>query len=207
MAVVHEAINRIVNSEDQRSLKCDHVYYTLLDCIVDNYFPATFYWSEKIDNVEEYVFDPESKGVINEIVSIRKGLLALKRFILPQREILYKLTHTEINFIGGGSRIYLRDVFDHLVKTYNTIEEQRDILSNLMDAHFSKTSAELNGVMKRLTIISTIFMPLTFIVGVYGMNFRYMPELEWHYGYFLVAFIMLALGLGFFWYFKKRKWF
>ncbi len=206
--VLHEVLERLVNGNENKELACEHVYYTILDTIVDSYFPVLNYWSTKIDEVEEYVFEAKpGEEVINRIIAIRKGLLALKRIIMPQREIMYRISHTNVNFISEETRMYLRDVFDHTAKSYDMVEEQRDMLSNIMDAHFSRTSAEMNGVMKKLTILSTIFMPLTFIVGIYGMNFKHIPELAWHYGYYFIMFVMAAAAAGFVWYFKKKKWF
>jgi magnesium transporter len=206
--IFHEVMERVLNGLERKSLSCDFVYYTVLDSIVDSYYPILTYWSERIDNAEEYVYDTKvGDEVVNKVVTIRKGLLALKRALIPQREVFYRISHTGISFIGEDIRDYLKDVYDHTSKSCDMIEDQRDMLSNLMDAHFSKTSAGLNEVMKRLTILSTIFMPLTFIVGIYGMNFRAMPELQWKYGYFLVMLVMFLTGLSLFIYFKKKKWF
>lgn len=208
LEVVHEALARIVNEPETDGLSCDYAYYTILDSIVDSYFPILSFWSDEIDKAEEHVFDRGSENdAINNVIHIRKGLIAAKRIIMPQREIIYRISHTNMNFIDEDVRAYLRDVFDHIEKLYTTIEEHRDLLSNLMDAHFSKASEGLNEVMKRLTVISTIFMPLTFIVGIYGMNFRNMPELGWRYGYFIILLLMVLVGVASVWYFKRKKWF
>jgi len=206
--VINEAVNRVKTGGERERLYCDYTYYILLDCIVDSYFPILAYWGEKVDDIEEYVFDTSTGDeTISKVIGVRKGLLALKRIIMPQREIIYRISHTNIKFVNDETRIYLRDVFDHIVKSCDAVEELRDNLSNLMDAHFSKASAGLNEIMKKLTVISTIFMPLTFIVGIYGMNFKFMPELGWRYGYFFIMFIMFLAGAGLLGYFKKQKWF
>lgn len=206
--LLHNVAERLMDSKDKIDFKCDRFFYAIIDSIVDTYSPALNYWSSKIDDFEELVFDTKAKDDITSIViPIRRGLLSIKRIVVPQKEIIYKFSHEENKYISDEIRIYFKDVYDHIMKSYNAVEEQRDILSNLTDAHFSKSSAALNVVITRLTLISTVFLPLTFIVGVYGMNFKYMPELEWKYGYFAIMLFMAFLSGALVMYFKKKKWF
>ena len=206
--VMREVRERLLSGDEKRELQAEYAYYVVLDSVVDSYYPILTYWSARIDEVEELVYDMKrGDDMVYKTIPIRKGLLTLKRSLMLQKEVIYRISHTGVSFIGEETRIYLRDVYDHICKAFDTVEEHRDILSNLMDAYFSKTSAGMNEVMKRLTVISTIFMPLTFIVGVYGMNFNNMPELAWRYGYYIILGVMVLLAGISIWYTKRKKWF
>ncbi len=202
-----EILVRIASEAEDVYKDSSNIYYTIIDTLIDNYFPLLTFWSNKLDTLEEDILEDSKSEIIERIMYVRKNLLKLKKIFTGQREVIYKISHNHIKFITKENKIYLKDVFDHIVKLCSTLEEYRDWASSLMDAHFSYSSSKLNENMQRLTSISIIFMPLTFIVGLYGMNFEHMPELKWRYGYFWVLFIMLAIALGLITYFKRKKMF
>jgi magnesium transporter len=133
-------------------------------------------------------------------------MIYLRKAVWPLREVINSLERGETPLVQDATRLYLRDVYDHTIQVIDTIETYRDMVSGMLDIYLSSVSNRLNAVMKVLTIIATIFMPLTFIAGVYGMNFKHMPELEWRYGYFLIWVVMILIGVFMLIYFKKKKW-
>jgi magnesium transporter len=133
-------------------------------------------------------------------------MIFLRKSIWPLREVISELERGESSLIKETTVIYLRDVYDHTIQVTDTVETFRDMISGILDVYLSSISNKMNEVMKVLTIIATIFIPLTFLAGIYGMNFKYMPELEWHQGYFAVLFLMVIVGLVMLIYFRKRKW-
>jgi magnesium transporter len=137
---------------------------------------------------------------------LKKVLIQLRRSVWPLREVVAGMQRDDSDLIEGSTRIYLRDVYDHTIHVIDTIESFRDSIAGLLELHLSSMSNRMNNIMKVLTLVATIFIPLTFIAGVYGMNFRYMPELEWRWGYPAVWGIMLGLGLLMVFYFKNKKW-
>ena len=189
-----------------RKMGADYLLYTLLDAIVDNYFVVLDKVGEKVEGIEEAMLAKFSRTNLTKIHDLRRDMILLRKSLWPLREVITALTRRETPLIKEATTIYLRDVYDHTVRVIETVESNRDLLSVLMDIYLSSLSNRMNEVMKTLTIISTIFMPLTFIAGVYGMNFENMPELRWHWGYPLVMLSMLLLGIGMVIFFKKRKW-
>lgn len=189
-----------------RGMGADYLAYSLLDVIVDNYFLIMERMGEVIELYEEsLVINPRSEW-LNEVYGLKREILFLRRSVWPLREVITKLERDESNLIDQKTGIYIRDLYDHTIQVIESIEIYRDMISGLLDLYLSSVSNRMNEVMKVLTIIATIFIPLTFIVGVYGMNFDNMPELRWQYGYFLIWGIMIALGIGMFIAFKRQKW-
>jgi magnesium transporter len=189
-----------------RGMGADYLAYSLLDVIVDNYFLIMEKMGEVIEEYEEnLVLNPRAEW-LNEVYSLKREILILRRSVWPLREVITKLERDESNLIDEKTGIYIRDLYDHTIQVIESIEIYRDMISGLLDLYLSSVSNRMNQVMKMLTIIATIFIPLTFVVGVYGMNFDYMPELRWKYGYFLIWGIMISLGVGMFITFKRRKW-
>ena len=198
---------RIRNNKGRiRKMGADYLAYTLLDAIVDNYFIVLEKMGEKIEVLEEKlvtVSTPETFGVIHHLKS---ELIFLRKAVWPLREVIGGLERGESPFMSESTRIFLRDVYDHTIQVIDTVETYRDMVSGMLDIYLSSVSNRLNAVMKVLTIITTIFMPLTFIAGIYGMNFKYMPELEWPWSYPIILLLMFGVGLFMLLYFKMRKW-
>ena len=189
-----------------RKKGADYLAYTLLDSVVDNYFTILEKIGERIELLEEELVENPSTQTLQEIHSLKSGMIFLRKSVWPLREVISGLARGESSLIKETTVIYLRDVYDHTIQVIDTVETFRDMISGMLDVYLSSISNKMNEVMKVLTIIATIFIPLTFLAGVYGMNFRYMPELEWHGGYFAVLFLMVIIGLGLLIYFRKKKW-
>lgn len=206
---VFESIRQtIVNGKGKlRKLKADYLFYRLIDSIIDNYFIILEKIEERIYFMEEDLISNTSQQLLNDIYSLRREVNSLRRSIRPLRELVKKLQSEELALITEATSVYLRDVHDHTIQIIDTIDSFRDILSGLFDIYLSKVNNKMNEVMKFLTSIATIFIPLSFIVGVYGMNFKNMPELEWKYGYFGVLFFMFSILITMLIIFRKKKWF
>lgn len=184
----------------------DYLAYALTDTIVDHYFVILERIGEKIEDVEEVLLTNPTNQTMQAIHAMKRDMVHLRRSIWPLREVTSALEKGESPLIHSSTRIYLRDVYDHTIQVIDTIESSRDILSGMLDIYLSSVSNKMNSVMKVLTIIATIFMPLTFIAGIYGMNFIFMPELGWRMGYPAVLIIMLIIGLAMVVYFRRKKW-
>jgi magnesium transporter len=199
--------DRILNNKGLiRGMKADYLTYALIDAVTDNYFLTLERLSERIEAIEEQLVKDPQKETINEIHKTRRETLMLRRAVLPLREVVNGLQRSEITIIEKSTKIYLRDVYDHMVQIMDVMETFRDMLSNMVELYMSSMNVRLNEVMKFLTVIVTIFTILTFIVGNYGMNFRNMPEIEWKWGYPTVLIGMLVLSLIMLIWFRKKKW-
>lgn len=180
--------------------------HAVIDKVVDNYFPTVF-------RIEDELFDLESSRTtridykMDQVFELRAQLLKLRRTIFPMRDLLYRIVNSERIHGIEPFRAYFTDIYDHLLKLSEVIESNRDMTSDIRDSYISINSNRMNKIMKTLTVITTIFMPLTFIAGIYGMNFEVMPELTWRYGYFAVLVVMLSVGAGMFFWFKSKGWF
>ena len=190
-----------------RTAGADFLLYLLLDAIVEGYFDVLETLSDKIDALEERVMTDASQEQLHDIRNIKKTLLAMNRHIWPIRDVASLMGKESTELIRSSTEPYIRDIYNHIVQVIDSTETCRELLSGLTDLHISSTSYKLNEIMKVLTIISTIFIPLTFLAGVYGMNFRYMPELGYRWGYGAVWVIMLVIAGLMVYYFKKKKWF
>jgi magnesium transporter len=190
-----------------RNSGADYLLYLLLDAVVEGYFDVLEVLNEKIDTLEEQVIARTSQEHLNTIREIKKSLLRLNRYIWPLRDVASLMGKESTPLIAAATEPYLRDVYNHIAQAIDSTETSRELLSSLTDLHISNTSYKLNEIMKVLTVISTIFIPLTFIAGVYGMNFRYMPELSWPWGYGIAWILMLLIAGCMVYYFKKKKWF
>ena len=189
-----------------RKMGADYLVYSLLDSIVDNYFIILEKLGERIELLEEKLIINPVPETINLIHKLKREMIFLRRSVWPLREVIGSIERGESSLIKGSTNIYLRDVYDHTIQVIDTIETFRDILSGMLDIYLSSVSNRLNAVMKVLTIIATIFMPLTFIAGIYGMNFKYMPELEWRLGYPVILLTMVSIGVLMLVSFRKKKW-
>lgn len=196
-----------------RKQGADYLAYTLLDSIIDGFFPVLEDYGERIEELEEEVVAKPTRQTLNKIYRIRRELLALRRSIWPQRDAINILIRDGSDLISENVQVYLRDCYDHTVQVLDIVETYREISSGLMDVYLSAVSNRMNEVMKLLTVISSIFIPLTFIAGVYGMNFNTetspwnMPELNWYWGYPLCLLSMAAIASGLIFFFWRRGWF
>lgn len=190
-----------------RSAGADHLCCLLLDAIVEGYFDVLEVLSDRIDDLEEQVMVTTSQEHLLAIRQIKKSLLMVSKYAWPLRDVISLLGKDSIQLIRPATEPYFRDVYGHIIQAIDSTDNLRELLSGLTDLHISNTSYRLNEIMKVLTIISTIFIPLTFIAGVYGMNFKYMPELPQRWGYPAVWLVMVLISGGMVYFFKKRKWF
>ena len=189
-----------------RKRSCDYLLYRLIDTIVDNYFVVTEYFSEINDDLEEQVLQNPNTKVLQKIQHRKRQLGIFRRAVTPLREIIYLLLKDENKLIDTEIYRYFHDVQEHIVQVHEVIDSQRDMMMGVMDLYQSGISGKMNQVMQTLTIIATIFIPLTFVVGVYGMNFYNMSELKWRYGYLGVWIIMIVIVLSMLYYFKRKRW-
>jgi len=198
---------RIRNNKGRiRKLKADYLAYALLDAVVDQYFLIMEKLGERIEVLEEELVARPKTDTLREIHNLKREMIFLRKAVWPLREVIGGLERGESSLIQDPTRIYLRDVYDHTIQVIDSIETFRDMVSGMLDIYLSSISNRLNAVMKVLTIIATIFMPLTFLAGVYGMNFKHMPELEWRWGYPALWLVMIAIGVSMLVYFRKKKW-
>jgi len=189
-----------------RRLGADYLIYSLIDAVVDNYFSILEALGEKIEVLEEKLVTRPTSDTLHDIHYLKREIIFLRKTVWPLREVISSLQRGDSILVQDSTRLYLRDVYDHTIQLIDTIETYRDMVTGMLDIYLSTVSNRLNAVMKVLTIIATIFMPLTFIAGVYGMNFKYMPELEWRYGYGMIWGLMIGIGLSMIFYFRKKKW-
>ena len=198
---------RIRNNKGRiRKMGADYLTYALIDAIVDSYFIILEKLGERIEFLEEALVTQPTTKTLREIHSLKREMIFLRKAVWPLREVISSLERGESSLIQESTRVYLRDVYDHTIQVIDSIETFRDMVSGMLDIYLSSVSNRLNAVMKVLTIITTLFMPLTFIAGIYGMNFKYMPELEWPWGYPLVLLVMLGIGISMLIYFRRKKW-
>jgi len=198
---------RIRNSKGRiRKAGADYLMYALLDAVVDSYFSILEKLGEKIELLEKQLLSQPSDETLEQIHSLKREMIYLRRCIWPLRELISGLQRCEASLISDSTGLYLRDTYDHTIQVIDTVESFRDMTSGMIDLYLSSLSNKMNVVMKVLTIIATIFIPLTFIAGIYGMNFKYMPELEWGWGYPLVLLVMLIIVVCMLTYFRRKKW-
>ena len=190
-----------------RRKKPDYLLYRLIDIIVDNYYVVLDEIGQQIEQIEDDIYHNPSSKEFQKIQRIKKELIFLRKALYPLRDALSKLIKDESGFIESQNARYFSDIYDHVVHLIDSMDTYKDLTTSLMDIHINTLNTKMNEVMKVLTVISTIFMPLTFIVGVYGMNFEYMPEIPWKWGYPVVWGIMILIGGAMLRYFKFKKWF
>ena len=195
-----------------RGAGVDYLMYTIMDIAVDGSFPVLEHLGEQIEDLEAKVLDSPGKELLQRMQRLKRELLVLRRFLWPQREILGNLMRDEHKLVTSATKVYLRDCYDHTIQTMDLLESYRDMITNMLEVYLSSVSLRLNEIMRVLTLISTIFIPLTFLVGVYGMNFSHpsspwaMPELHWAYGYPALWVFMLSLAVGMVFLFWRKKW-
>jgi len=198
---------RIMNAGGRiRKRGADYLVYALLDTIVDHYYLVMDKLEEVIDAHEQEVLSNPSDMTKGNIHRLKLQVLSLRKSVHPLREAINAFSRSENAFVQDGTRVFIRDIYDHTIQIIDSIESWRDIINGLFDLYLSQLSYRMNNVIQVLTIISTIFIPLTFLAGVYGMNFDNMPELHWKYGYFMVWGVMVFTALGLLYLFRRRKW-
>jgi len=189
-----------------RKTGSDYLAYALLDAIVDNYFLILENVGEKIEETEEQLATNPNPETLQLIHALKKEMIFLRKSIWPLREMVSGLERCESSLIHESTGAYLRDVYDHTIQIIDTVESYRDMISGMLDIYLSSISNKMNEVMKVLTIFASIFIPLTFVAGIYGMNFEFMPELGWHWGYFALLGFMAFVGVSLVVYFKRKRW-
>lgn len=189
-----------------RKAGADYLLHALLDSIVDSYFLILDHLGERIETLEDMLIGQPSPATLRLIQALKRQMLPLRKSVWPLREMIGSLSRSGSPLIREPSLLYFRDVHDHAIQVIDSLETYRDTLSGMLDIYLSTVSNRMNEIMKVLTIIATIFMPLTFLAGVYGMNFKHMPELEWPWGYFAIWGVMLLVAGVMLIFFKKRKW-
>ena len=189
-----------------RKMGSDYLSYALMDAIVDNYFTILEKLGDRIEVFEEELVVNPKPETLQAIHDLKREMIFLRKSVWPLREVINRLERWESSLISKSTAIYFRDVYDHTIQVIDSVETFRDMLSGMLDIYLSSVSNKMNEVMKVLTIIATIFIPLTLVAGIYGMNFRFMPELEMAVGYPIVLLIMLCVGVVMILYFRKKRW-
>jgi len=189
-----------------RSRGCDYLTYALLDMIVDHHFLLLESYGNTIETIEESIVESPKEVDRHSIHSLKQGLLVLRRSIWPMREVVAQIERGDFKLFQKSTRVYIRDLYGHIVQAMDSIESYRDALGSLHDMYMTFVSNKMNEIMKVLTVIATIFIPLTFLAGIYGMNFNNMPELHWKYGYFIVLGLMVAVAVLMLVFFRRRRW-
>ncbi len=188
-----------------RKAGADYLMYALLDAIVDNYFIVLEKIGEEVEILDDGLIEDPNPEILQMIHTLKRELIYLRKSVWPLREVIGNLERRESKFVQQKTTVFLRDVYDHTIQVIEATETLRDIVSGMLDVYLSSISNRMNEVMKLLTIIATIFIPLTFIAGIYGMNFKYMPELEMHWGYPVALGVMLVIFVGMVAWFKRKK--
>jgi magnesium transporter len=204
---IEEAWDRLLKEDHIEKWDPSHVFYNCLDGMVDNYFPHVDQIDDKLNKIEENSAGRSMEALLKDLYETRHDLLSLRHTITPMRDLLYRIINSQRLTSIEGKIAYFSDIYDHLLKLTEMVEASRELATDIRDSYISLNSNDTNHIMKVLTVITTIFMPLTFIVGVYGMNFRYMPELTWKYGYFGTLLLMVIIAVWMTIWFKKKGWF
>jgi magnesium transporter len=189
-----------------RKFGADYLAYSLIDLVVDNYFVELEKFGEQMESLEDAVVAQPSPQTLRHVHRFKNDMIILRKSLWPLREVIARLERRESPLISENLGNYFRDVYDHTIIAIDTVETYRDILSGMLDIYLSSMSNRLNEIMKVLTIIATIFMPLTFITSLYGMNFKHMPELQWEYGYFVVIGVVVVVAVSMLEYFRRKHW-
>jgi len=191
-----------------RDSGADYLMFGILEAEVDNYFSVAEFLSNKIEILEEKLFDDTGDDTIpQQTQELKKEILKIRKSVLPLREVINRLEKIETPLIEERTNKYIRDLYDHIIQVNESVETYREMIWGLMDMYMTTISNKMNEVMKVLTIMASIFIPLTFLAGIYGMNFDNMPELHLKYGYFYLLGIMVLVIVAMIWYFKRKRWF
>lgn len=197
---IHKSNSRI------RKMGADYLVYALLDIIVDNYFVILEKIDHQLEELEEELIKEPGPQALLKIQQAKRNITLLRKSVWPTREVINQFQHVESPLVSNSTRVYLKDVYDHAIQAIDTIEGFRDIVSGMLDIYISHINLKMNEVMKMLTVVATVFVPLTFIASIYGMNFDNMPELHYEWGYPIVLCVMLAIALFMLVHFRRKKW-
>ncbi len=189
-----------------RTANVDYLAYGLMDTAIDNYFPLLEAVSESLDVLEDNLFDQPTRSLLQQIQKFKRELIAIRRAVFAERDKINDLLRTHTDFFSAQTKVYLKDTYDHTIQVLDIVDSYKEITASLMDIYLSNVSNRMNQIMKVLAIISTVFIPLTFVVGVYGMNFDYLPELHWRYSYPIVMIGMGVLVILQFLFFWRKGW-
>jgi magnesium transporter len=181
------------------------MFYQIIDKIVDEYFPSIYLLEDQLNELEAK--DEGDDSLIEKVYEIRSQLLKLRRTVFPMRELMYRILNSERVIIPKEERVYFMDIYDHLLKLSDMIESNREMTADIRDSYVSMNSNRMNSIMKTLTVMTSVFIPLTFIASIYGMNFKYMPELSYRWGYYVVLAVMLIVGSGMIIWLWRKGWF
>ncbi|MCH1626896.1 magnesium/cobalt transporter CorA [Fredinandcohnia quinoae] len=204
---VKQVWDRLVSQKNVEKWDTFYVFYQILDKIVDNYFPLIYKIEDDLDKIEDNTQKKSMNQLLNELFDTRYLLLNLRHTVHPMRDLLYRMLNSQHLTGVKERREYFSDIYDHLLKLSEMIMANREVTADIRDSYLSLNAHQTNNVMKVLTIITSIFAPLTFIAGIYGMNFEYLPELTWKYGYFVSLGVMGVIGVAMLLWFKKKGWF
>jgi magnesium transporter len=207
MSPIEKVWERVHKDYRLSNLGTDFLCHAILDALVDEYMPLIDQMDDEVEILEDIVLEKPSPATLERLLMLKHSIMELRRVISPQREMVNRLTRDEFELIDPQSRFYFRDIYDHLVRIQDLSDTIRDIVSGAMDIYLNSTSLRLNEVMKALTIVSTIFLPLSFIAGVFGMNFAQIPTASHPLGFYICCAAMLVIGVAMLVYFRRRKWF
>jgi magnesium transporter len=200
-----EMLRQKLNSDKSNVIKgSKYLFYQIMDKIVDEYFPNIYQLEDGLNELETQEADDK---LIEEVYAIRSQLLKLRRTIFPMRELMYRILNSERVIIPKEERVYFMDIYDHLLKLSEMIESNREMTADIRDSYISINANRMNAIMKTLTVMTSVFIPLTFIASIYGMNFVYMPELSYRWGYYIVLFVMFIVGSSMILWLWKKGWF
>jgi magnesium transporter len=210
---IDEVFERIKNGRGRiRTSGADYLAYAIVDAVVDSYFPIIETYGDHMEKTENRIIAGPDNRSLHEVRRIKRDLLAFRRAVWPLREAINMFSRHDMPFVSDATRVYLRDCYDHIIQVIDMVETYRELSSGLMDTYMSSVGNRMNEIMKVLGVFATIFIPLTFIAGVYGMNFNpdaspwNMPELNWKYGYPVCLTVMLIMAMGMLFYFRSRGW-
>lgn len=206
--VFDEVRDRIEHAKGRiRGSGSDYLMFSILDAVVDNYFTVVEFLSNKLELLEDKLFDSkDDQDIPQEILELKKEILKIRKAVVPLREVVNRLEKIETTLIEQRTNKYIRDLYDHIIQVNESVEIYREMVGGLMDMYMTTISNKMNEVMKVLTIMASIFIPLTFLAGIYGMNFDNMPELHFKYSYYYLLGVMALVFFGMIWYFKRKKW-
>lgn len=202
-----EALWQRLGQLNQKNVDHFYLLHQMIDNFVDNYFPTLYKIEDSLNEIEDNTNNKSMDQLLDELFDIRSQLLQLRHTVYPMRDLLYRmLNSTHLDGIRER-RAYFADIYDHLLKLTEMVDSNREMTTDIRDSYLSLNTHQTNRIMQVLTVITTIFMPLTFIAGVYGMNFSYIPELKWHYSYFVCLGVMVVIAISMFMWFKRKGWF
>lgn len=204
---INEAWDRVTSERNNWDKGPPFVAYQIFDKIVDQFFPAVYEIEDKLDEIDSNPNNKSIHQILDVVFQVRGDILKLRRIITSMRDLVYRILNSERLPSFKEHKLYFSDIHDHLLKLSEMLDSNREITSDLRDSYLSMNSNRMNTNMMVLTVITTIFIPLNFVAGIYGMNFKHMPELNWQYGYFMVLGVMLCIGISMFWWFRRKGWF